>query len=73
MREADHWENRRLDMKRLETPELIYRRGKPVAVILDIDAYQELLERLEEMEDLRLLEEMRKQPIETISLEEYLQ
>jgi PHD/YefM family antitoxin component YafN of YafNO toxin-antitoxin module len=60
-------------MKRLETPELIYRKGKPVAVILDIGAYEQLLEKLEQLEDLRILEEMRQQPIETVSLEEYLQ
>ena len=35
-----------------KTPEIIYRRGKPKSVILDIDYYHELLERLEDFEDL---------------------
>jgi prevent-host-death family protein len=32
-------------------PEIISREGKPRAVILDIDDYQEMLERLEELRD----------------------
>ena len=39
-------------------PEIILRDGKPRAVIIDIDEYQEMLERLEDTEDLRVLEEM---------------
>lgn len=41
-------------------PELVLRKGKPAAVIIDIDDYQEMLERLEDCDDLRELEEMRK-------------
>jgi PHD/YefM family antitoxin component YafN of YafNO toxin-antitoxin module len=41
-------------------PEVILREGKPAAVILDIDEYREMLERLEDMEDLKMLEDMRK-------------
>ena len=37
-------------------PEIVLRDGKPSAVILDIDQYQELLERLEDAEDLEMLE-----------------
>ena len=59
-------------MTRTKTPELIYRRGKPVAVILDLDAYQELLERAEDAEDLQMLIELRKRPLEDMSLEDYL-
>ena len=33
--------------------------GKPAAVILDIDEYQEILERLEDREDLQVIAEMR--------------
>jgi PHD/YefM family antitoxin component YafN of YafNO toxin-antitoxin module len=43
-------------------PDLILRDGKPSAVILDIDDYQELLERLDDLEDLRMLEKMRAKP-----------
>jgi len=31
----------------------IFRGGKPSAVILDIDVYQEILERLDDIEDLQ--------------------
>lgn len=54
-------------------PEIVTRNGKPVAVILDIDEYQEMLERLEDMEDLRMLEEMRKKPLQFRRLEEFLE
>ena len=37
-------------------PEVVYREGKPRAVILDIEEYQEMLERLEDVEDLQMLE-----------------
>lgn len=44
-------------------PEIAVREGEPVAVILDIDEYQELLERLEDVEDLKMLEKMRRKPL----------
>jgi len=53
-------------------PEIVLRNGKPAAVILDIDAYQELLERLEDVEDLKMLAEMRKKPLKFRKLEEFL-
>jgi len=53
-------------------PEIILRDGKPAAVILDIDEYQEVLERLEDVEDLKMLHEMRKKPLEFRELEEFL-
>lgn len=40
-------------------PELDLGDGKAVAVIVDIDAYREILERLEDLEDLREIESMR--------------
>ena len=57
---------------RRKTPEIVLREGKPAAVILDIDQYQEMLERLEDIEDLRMLEEMRKKPLRFRTLEEFL-
>jgi len=54
-------------------PEIVTRDGKPVAVILDIDEYQEMLERLEDMEDMRVLEEMRKKPLQFKKLNEFLE
>jgi prevent-host-death family protein len=62
-------------MKRKATkrsPEIVMRAGKPKAVILDIDEYREILERLEDLDDLRALEELRKRPLCVRSLDEYL-
>ena len=55
-----------------KAPEVILREGKPAAVILDIDAYKEMLERLEDVEDLRILEEMRKKPLKFTELGDFL-
>jgi hypothetical protein len=43
--------------------EIILKDGEPKAVILDIKEYQEILERLEDMDDLRILQKMRKKPL----------
>jgi PHD/YefM family antitoxin component YafN of YafNO toxin-antitoxin module len=53
-------------------PEIIFREGKPAAVILDIDDYQEMLERLEDAEDLKILAEMRQKPLNFKKLEDFL-
>ena len=53
-------------------PEIIFREGKPAAVILDIDDYQEMLERLEDAEDLKILAEMRQKPLKFKKLEDFL-
>ncbi len=55
-----------------KTSEIILRDGKPAAVILDIDEYQEMLERLEDLDDLKMLEEMRRKPLRFRKLEEVL-
>jgi len=55
-----------------KNPEIILREGKPAAVILDIDIYREMLERLEDAEDLKELEDIRKTPLTFRSLEEFL-
>lgn len=57
---------------RRKTPELVLRDGVPTAVILGIEEYQELLERLEDAEDLQMLEEMRKKPLRFRKLEDFL-
>lgn len=54
-------------------PEIVFRGGKPAAVILDIDTYQEMLERLEDAEDLKVLMEMRKKPLKFKKLEDFLE
>jgi len=55
-----------------KAPEIILRKGKPAAVILDIDEYREMLERLEDMEDLKTLEKMRKKPLTFKKLGDFL-
>jgi prevent-host-death family protein len=55
-----------------KSPEIIVRNGKPAAVILEIDEYQEMLERLEDADDLRNLTEMRKKPLKFKKLEDFL-
>jgi prevent-host-death family protein len=57
---------------RRRSPEIIVKDGRPRAVILDIDEYQEMLERLEDIDDLKMLEEMRKKPLKFRKLEEFL-
>ena len=44
-------------------PEVITRVGKPVSVILSIKQYQEMLERLEDVEDLAWLKKSRSKPL----------
>ena len=56
-----------------KAPEVILRDGKPAAVIVDIDEYQEMLERLEDTEDLKLLQKMRQKPLRFRKLEEFLE
>jgi PHD/YefM family antitoxin component YafN of YafNO toxin-antitoxin module len=58
---------------RRRSPEIIVKDGKPRAVILDIDDYQEMLERLEDIEDLKMLAEMRQKPLKFRKLEEFLE
>lgn len=57
---------------RHKTPEIVIRHGKPAAVIVDIEEYRELLERLEDAEDLRELEKLRSQPQSFRRLEDVL-
>jgi PHD/YefM family antitoxin component YafN of YafNO toxin-antitoxin module len=56
----------------LAEPEIVVRDGKPVAVILSIDEYRELLEKVEDLEALRVLEEMRREPLEFRRLDDFL-
>jgi hypothetical protein len=53
-------------------PEIIVREGRPAAVILDINEYRKMLEQLEDIEDLKMLEEMRKKPLKFKRLDDFL-
>jgi len=55
-----------------KAPEIVLREGKPAAVILDIEQYRDMLERLEDVEDLRILREMRKRPLKFRRLDDFL-
>ena len=48
------------------------RGGKPAAIILDIHEYRELLERVEDADDLKMLKQMRKRPLKFRKLEHVL-
>ena len=54
------------------SPEIVLRDGKPAAVILDIAEYRKMLERLEDVEVLKALSEMRKKPLKFRRLEDFL-
>ena len=53
-------------------PQFVVEDGEPTAVILDISEYEQLLERLEEIDDLATLREMRKTPLKFRPLCEFL-
>jgi PHD/YefM family antitoxin component YafN of YafNO toxin-antitoxin module len=53
-------------------PEIVMRGGKPAAVILDIEEYRALLERLEDAEDVKTLKTMRQKPLKFRKLEDFL-
>lgn len=57
--------------KKIE-PEFIIRDGVPVSVVIDINHYEEMLERLEELDDLEALRKIRSKPIKMRKLSEYL-
>lgn len=70
-REGDSKEAMQNRIGRIEPP-IVLRKGKPTAVILDIETYKEMLERLEDIEDLKTLERMRSKPLQFIKLEDFL-
>ena len=59
-------------MKANHQPEIVTRNGKPVAVIIPIEDYKELLERVEDAEDITWLKQARRKKLNYRPLEEYL-
>jgi prevent-host-death family protein len=55
-----------------KAPEIVVRNGKPAAVIIDIEAYRGILERLEDAEDIKALDEARKGSLSFRSLDDFL-
>ena len=56
----------------IKTPEVIYRNNKPVSVIIDIDEYNEILERLEDVEDLKFIENLKHENLKFRKLDDFL-
>jgi PHD/YefM family antitoxin component YafN of YafNO toxin-antitoxin module len=56
----------------LPEPEIVTRNGKPVSVIIPIEDYEELLERVEDSEDVASLKRARRKPLHYRPLEDYL-
>jgi len=53
-------------------PEIITKKGKAVSVILPIEQYQEILERLEDAEDVAWLKKARRKKLHYRPLEDVL-
>jgi antitoxin (DNA-binding transcriptional repressor) of toxin-antitoxin stability system len=53
-------------------PEIVTKKGKPVSVIIPIKAYQEILERLEDADDMEWLKNARRKQLHYRPLEEVL-
>lgn len=53
-------------------PEIVFKNGKPVSVILPIKAYQKMLERLEDAADVAYLKKARNKPLSFRSFDDYL-
>jgi PHD/YefM family antitoxin component YafN of YafNO toxin-antitoxin module len=58
--------------KKQNAPAIVLRDGKPAAVILDIEAYRELLERAEDVEDLKALRTPHRRPLKFRRLDDFL-
>ena len=54
-------------------PQFVVEDGEPTTVILGIDEYERMLERLEEADDLAALREMRAKPLKFRSLDAFLE
>jgi hypothetical protein len=57
---------------KLPEPEIVTRKGKAVSVILPIEVFQEMLERLDDADDVAWLKKARKKPQSFRKLEDVL-
>ena len=55
-----------------KTPEVVYRNNKPVSVILDIAEYNKMLERLEDVEDIKFIENLKSKQLKFRKLDDFL-
>ena len=58
---------------RILEPEVIVHMGRPVGVILGIDDYQWLIDRVEDKHDIEMLAKLRSQPRQYRDFQEYLE
>ena len=65
------WYNTRMTVK-AHGRRLILEDGKPTGVILDLDEYAALLERLDEVDDLEAIRQMQAADWQTVSFDDYL-
>ena len=54
------------------SPEIVIRDGKAVAVIINIEEYREMLEKIEDLDSLKALERLRQEPLEFRRLDDFL-
>jgi PHD/YefM family antitoxin component YafN of YafNO toxin-antitoxin module len=57
---------------KIKEPEMIYKSGKPTAVILPLAQYEELIERVEDAADLKWLQKARLQGVTYRPFSDYL-
>ena len=53
-------------------PQLVYEENTPVAVIIEINEYREMLDRLEDKEDLEMINTMKKKDLQFRKLDDFL-
>lgn len=56
----------------LPEPQIVTRNGKPISVIIPIDAYRELLKRVEDAADIAWLRKARRKPLRYRAVAEYV-
>jgi len=59
-------------IRKIKEPQVIYKGNKPVSVIIDIDEYKEILERLDDIEDINYLEGLKNKSLKFRKLNDFL-
>ncbi len=55
-----------------KNPEIIYRNHKPVSVIIDLEEYKQMLERLDDIEDIAFIESIKNKQMKFKKLDDFL-
>ena len=56
----------------IKRPEVIYRDNKPVSVIIDLEDYERILERLEDIEDLSFINSIKSETLKFRKLDDFI-